>query len=167
MPPRATPAAGRAPCPSPRRDVPRARRSCRTPGSSSRISRAFATWRSSSSGSPIGLRNEWIRGCGRSSAESLPDQFLQQGPHPLVLQPPQARNQRPPDLRVGLRPGDLDETVHCRAVAVAEERADRRLLAPPVGRLLVEAAELRRRRPGTLDRKSTRLNSSHGYISYA
>src|SRR6266436_7233946 len=30
-----------------------------------------------------------------------------------------------------------------------------------------QACATARRKPGTLDRKSTRLNSSHGYISYA
>src|SRR3712207_8661609 len=63
---------------------------------------------------------------------------------------------------VGAVPGDLP--VGVGQIGVAEPRADRRRL--PAGQIqLASGAELREL--GGVDRKSTRLNSSHANISYA
>src|SRR2546422_7099459 len=57
----------------------------------------------------------------------------------------------------------LRDVLRGNSVDVAEAQASlrKRLLIWPLGRLVVDRAYVPR------DRKSTRLNSSHGYISYA
>src|SRR2546422_7753924 len=63
-----------------------------------------------------------------------------------------------PDLRLGARPVRLHRERHPLALHA-------RVRGPPAALRLVQRA---RRRGGIFqDRKSTRLNSSHGYISYA
>src|SRR5687768_18085642 len=56
----------------------------------------------------------------------------------------------------------LPEAGHVRGARLRPDGADPVPLRPPRGRDLPDRDRRRR-----LDRKSTRLNSSHGYISYA
>src|SRR2546422_1709745 len=60
--------------------------------------------------------------------------------------------------------------VRHHAVTIVSPRAVTALIVPVTGRsaaALSRRDRSRRTRRGVLDRKSTRLNSSHGYISYA
>src|SRR2546422_7313223 len=78
---------------------------------------------------------------------------------PLFPYPPLSRSQRPADTsRADER--DLREVLSLRDADPGRRRRELVLGLADIG----PALEQRRRQP---DRKSTRLNSSHGYISYA
>src|SRR5256884_666489 len=71
------------------------------------------------------------------------------------------------DLRGGSAPRGAGRHTECHRVTRGPHHGDERLASPPAAVVYDRRGRSAADRAGRQDRKSTRLNSSHGYISYA